>query len=239
MEYNIISTCLTKSCLHTFVETSFSLLRMTTVYLKWRFPQEKQTRVGPSAFLDIYLRITYLSSPRIVLYLSNSARLCFTFSLESIRFSVTSFSLRSLYLSPLSWILELICNSCIMFSPLTWILKHISNCGIMLCPLSWIIKLICNSGIMFRPLRWIFELISCFLQRITIMYRSCLRIFLSLLDIRKSCLFFIITKLYIIRSPLLKASLFLSLVALYPFFFRILGVEIGVSLLGVVQPEEH
>ena len=31
IEYNII-TCLTKSCLHTFVETSFSLLRMTTVF---------------------------------------------------------------------------------------------------------------------------------------------------------------------------------------------------------------
>ena len=65
MEYNII-TCLTKSCLHTFVETSFSLLRMTTVFLKWRHPQQEQTKVGSSAISDRYLRITDLSALCIV-----------------------------------------------------------------------------------------------------------------------------------------------------------------------------
>ena len=44
---NMIITCLTKSELDTFVETSFSLFRTTTAFLKWRLPQQEQTYVGP------------------------------------------------------------------------------------------------------------------------------------------------------------------------------------------------
>ena len=151
MEYNII-TCLTKSCLHTFVEKSFSLLRMTTVFLKWRHPQQEQTKVGPSAISNRYLRISDLSSPRIVLYLSNSARLCLIFSLESLRFSVTSFSWRSLYFALSAGSLSLSVIAALWFA--------------LVC--SRILELICNSGIMFSSLSWILEL---FLVLFNILYK--------------------------------------------------------------------
>ena len=44
---NNINTCLRKSRLETFIETSFSLFRITTVFLKWRHPQQEQRYVGP------------------------------------------------------------------------------------------------------------------------------------------------------------------------------------------------